>query len=95
MKSDAPGSVVQLDLDFEMGAMGTTVSLSAEFSGGIWEDALGAKGLITGTFPRYCASSDTKLKTRKQAGRRHICHHLLCDVSVEVIWIRRICDVLV
>ena len=50
MKLDVPGSVLPLDLDFEIGVMGSVVSLNAEISGGIWEDALGVKGLLVRRF---------------------------------------------
>ncbi|KAF8434528.1 hypothetical protein L210DRAFT_3410298 [Boletus edulis BED1] len=46
MKLNVPGSVVPLDLDYEMGLTGRTVNLGAEISGSIWEDALGVKGLL-------------------------------------------------
>ncbi|KAF8122693.1 hypothetical protein EV363DRAFT_1553609, partial [Boletus edulis] len=46
MKLKVPGSVVPLNLDYEMGLTGRTVNLCAEISGSIWEDALGVKGLL-------------------------------------------------
>ncbi|KAF9463146.1 hypothetical protein BDZ94DRAFT_1322048 [Collybia nuda] len=46
MKLDVPGSVSPLDLSYEMGLAGSTVNLSAEISGKVWENALGVENLV-------------------------------------------------
>ena len=61
MKLDVPGSVVPLDLHYEMGLAGNTVNLTAEISGEIWEDALGVKDLMVSCVRRIDAlNPDTK-----------------------------------
>ncbi|KAJ7364477.1 hypothetical protein DFH08DRAFT_930390 [Mycena albidolilacea] len=45
MKIDVPSSVIPLDLKYQIGLAGSTVNLSAELSGSIWENALGVHDL--------------------------------------------------
>ncbi|KAF8228134.1 hypothetical protein L208DRAFT_1293165 [Tricholoma matsutake] len=45
MDLDVPSSVVPLKLDYDMTAIGKTIRLSAEVSGGVWSDPLGVEGL--------------------------------------------------
>ena len=65
MKLDVPGSVVPLDLHYEMGLAGSTVNLTAEISGEIWEDALGVKGLMVSYIWRVDALNPHKSVARK------------------------------
>ena len=45
MNLDVPGSVVPLQLDYEIREAGGVVRLAAEVSGAIWKDPIGIKGL--------------------------------------------------
>ncbi|KAJ7911531.1 hypothetical protein B0H13DRAFT_1614506 [Mycena leptocephala] len=46
MELDVPGSVIPLDLNYEIQLAGASINLSAELSGQIWENALGVKNLL-------------------------------------------------
>ena len=46
MKLDVPGSVVPLDLHYEMGLTRSTINFTAKISDETWEDALGVDGLV-------------------------------------------------
>lgn len=50
MKLKVPGSIVPLDLNYEIGVVGNTVNLSAEISSRVWEDALGVRDLMVSGF---------------------------------------------
>lgn len=87
MKLDVPGSLLPLDLTYEMGINGSAVNLSAEISGQIWENALGVQDLVVRLVPTSRFMEIADHRSFYPAKRCFIHDIVFCIVTSAIIFL--------